>query len=137
LTHGSVIVAGLITSADDSPVAIFLDGMLNARIRFVMSNTLLAEYGEALARQKLRPLHKLSDAQIETVLVEIARNAIFLNPSGAAVMAPDPGDQFLCDLLASNDDLVPITGDHRLLNDVQMKSRVLTPREYIDTVADG
>jgi predicted nucleic acid-binding protein len=50
----NVLVAGLITGNDASPVARILDGMLAAVFPFVVSEALLAEYRAVLVRPGLR-----------------------------------------------------------------------------------
>ena len=108
----NVVVAGLLTSHADSPVARILDGMLGAAFAFVLSEALLAEYRSVLMRPRLCKLHGLSEAEIDTILTDIARHAVVLSPvrTGATPMAPDSGDQFLWDLLATRTDLVLVTG---------------------------
>lgn len=125
----NVVVAGLITAQPDSPVVRILDGMLGAAFPFVLSPTLLAEYRAVLVRPRLAKLHGLGAEQIDTVLTDLARHAIVLSPPAhqAATTAPDPGDQFLWNLLALRTDLVLVTGDKRLQQDITMPSRVITP----------
>ena len=93
----NVLIAGLLTAQADSPVARILDGMLTAAFPFVVSEALLAEYHAVLVRPKLCKLHGLSVAEVDTILTDIARHAIVLNPSSAEniAVAPDLGDQFL------------------------------------------
>ena len=94
-----------------------------------MSKSLLAEYRAVLLRPKLCKLHGLSTEEIDTILTDIARHAIVLNPTKqveSAPPAPDPGDQFLWDLLATRLDLVLVTGDKRLLQDPNMEPRVIS-----------
>ena len=128
----NVVVAGLLTSHADSPVACILEGMLGAGFPFVLSEALLAEYRAVLVRPKLCKLHGLSEAEIEVILVDIARHAIVLAPvrTVATPLAPDPGDQFLWDLLASRPDLVLVTGDKLLLQDAAMQPRVISPQTF-------
>lgn len=125
----NVVVAGLITAQADSPVVRILDGMLGAAFPFVLSPTLLAEYRAVLMRPKLAKLHGLGAEQIDSVLTDLARHGIVLSPPDhhAAAPAPDPGDQFLWNLLALRADLVLVTGDKRLLQDLVMQPRVITP----------
>lgn len=126
----NVVVAGLITSQPGSPVARVLDGMLGATFPFVISPALLAEYRIVLTRPHLVRLHGLTHEQIDTVLTDLTRHAIVLVPSAhqaAPVRAPDPGDQFLWDLLALRHDLILVTGDKRLLQDEVMRARVISP----------
>src|ERR1700693_248 len=81
----NVVVSGLLTAAAASPTAAILDGMLAGRFRFVLSVELLAEYREVLLRPKIRGRHGLSDAEIDTLLTEIAANGQILDvePFGA------------------------------------------------------
>lgn len=56
----NVVVAGLLTAGDASPVARILEGMLAAAFPFVLSEALLAEYRTVLVRPGLRKLHGLT-----------------------------------------------------------------------------
>lgn len=129
----NVVVAGLLTGHADSPVARILDGMLSAAFAFVVSEALLAEYRAVLVRPKLCKLHGLSDAEVDAILTDMARHAIELKPasSGMSLKAPDAGDQFLWDLLASRADLVLVTGDKLLLQDLAMQERVMLPQVFV------
>jgi putative PIN family toxin of toxin-antitoxin system len=129
----NVLVAGLITSQADSPVARILDGMLGAAFGFVVSEVLLAEYRAVLLRPHLQKLHGLTEVEVDTVLLDIARHAIVMAPAHSATnpIAPDPGDQFLWDLLSCRDDLMLVTGDKLLLQDPLMQPRVLSPLSFV------
>lgn len=127
----NVVIAGLLTARSDSPVARILDGMLAAAFPFVVSEALLAEYRTVLARPALRRAHGLSVTEQETLLIELAQHAIVLAPV-AAPPAPDPGDQLLWELLAARDDIVLVTGDKRLFDDVLMCKRMFTPQGFLD-----
>ena len=125
----NVVVAGLLTAGDASPVARILDGMLVAAFPFVVSEALLAEYRTVLMRPRLRKLHGLAVAEVETILTDMAQHAIVLAPI-AAPPAPDPGDQLLWELLAAKADLQLVTGDKLLLKAPGMRGRVISPREF-------
>ena len=129
----NVVVAGLLTSHADSPVARILDGMLGADFAFVLSEALLAEYRSVLVRPRLCKLHGLSSPEIDTILLDIARHAVVLSPvkTVATPVAPDPGDQFIWDLLTTRADLVLVTGDKLLLQDKAMQQRVVSPQAFI------
>ena len=126
----NVVVAGLLTANDVSPVARILDGMLVAAFPFVLSEALLAEYHTVLVRPSLRKLHGLTVAEVETILTDLAQHAIVLAPV-VAPLAPDPGDQLLWELLAARADLVLVTGDKLLLQDVGMQGRVISPQAFV------
>jgi len=67
LVDTNVVVAGLLTSRDDSSVARVLDGMLAADFPFALSEALLAEYGSVLRRASLRAAHGLNLAELDIV----------------------------------------------------------------------
>jgi len=126
----NVLVAGLLTANDASPVARILDGMLGAVFPFVVSEALLAEYRAVLIRPNLRKLHGLTMMEVDSLLTEIAQHAIVLVPV-AAPPAPDPGDQLLWGLLTVRADLVLVTGDKLLLKDPGMRGRVISPQAFV------
>ena len=127
----NVVVAGLLTANDASPVVRILDGMLAAAFPFVVSEALLAEYRAVLVRPNLRKLHGMKVAEVETVLVDLAQHAIVLKPVPAPP-APNPHDQLLWELLAAKADLLLVTGDKLLLRDGGMRGRVVSPRAFED-----
>ena len=129
----NVVVAGLLTANDASPVARIVDGMLAAAFPFVLSEALLAEYRTVLVRPKLRQLHGLTVADVEAILTDLAQHAIVLRPPPLTAPAPDPGDQLLWDLLAARLDLILVTGDHLLLQDAGMRGRVISPKEFMES----
>lgn len=131
IVETNVVVAGLLTGNDVSPVARILDGMLMAAFPFVVSEALLAEYHTVLVRPGLRELHGLTVAEVETLLTDIAQHAIVLAPV-AAPPAPDPGDQLLWELLAARADLLLVTGDMALQRDAGMQPRVVSPQSFVE-----
>ncbi len=126
----NVVVAGLITADGASPVARVLDGMLAAAWPYSLSEDLLAEYHGVLRRPALVRQHGLSEASIETLLIELAQHAIMLQPVPGP-RAPDPGDQTLWGLLASRPELRLVTGDRALVRAASMAGRVLSPADFI------
>ena len=126
----NVVVAGLLSANEVSPVARILDGMLAAAFPFVVSEALLAEYRTVLVRPNLRKLHGLKVAEVEALLTDLAQHAIVLT-SASAPPAPDPGDQLLWDLLGARSDLLLVTGDKRLLRDAGMKGRVISAQAFV------
>ena len=129
-----MVVAGLLTAHAESPVARILDGMLRATFGFVLSEAMLAEYRAVLLRPRLVKRHGLSVTEIDSILTDIARHAIVMTPIGNATTprAPDPGDQFLWNLLVARANLVLVTGDKLLLQDEMVRSRVMLPNTFVD-----
>ncbi len=126
----NVVVAGLLTGNETSPVARILDGMLAAAFPFVVSEALLAEYRTVLVRPNLRKLHGLTVSEVDAILTDLAQHAIVLVPVKAPP-APDPGDQLLWELLAARADLLLITGDELLLRDAGMQGWVASPQAFV------
>ena len=136
LIDTNVVVAGLLASPTDSATARVFDGMLQAVFPFVLSPLLLAEYRAVLLRPKIQKAHGLTPDQVDAVLTDIALAGILVDPEPglSSVHAPDPGDQFLWNLLEQRPDLELVTGDLRLLQDSAMVPRVITPRALIDRI---
>ena len=134
----NVVVAGLLASRADSPVSRTLDGMLRASFRFAISEALLAEYRSVLFRPKLVSLHRLTALEIDAILTDLARHAIVLpaSISTEAHLAPDPGDQFLWNLLTSRDDLMLVTGDKLLQQAGPLQQRILAAQAFAAKVLD-
>lgn len=128
----NVVVAGLLTANDASPVARILDSMRAEAFPFVVSEALLTEYRTVLVRPNLRKLHRLTIAEIEGILTDLAQHTIVLTPvPAAAPPAPDPGDRLLWDLLAARANLLLVTGDILLLQDFGMQGLVISPQAFV------
>ncbi len=112
----NVVVAGLITSQPTSPTLRILDAMLDGQLLYLLSPELLSEYRDVLLRKELARLHGLDEQQIDTILTELTANALWREPNRAhAESAPDPGDDHLWALLASETGAILVTGDRLLL----------------------
>ena len=127
----NVVVAGLPLVGNPLPVARILKGMREAAFAFVVSEPLLAEYREVLARPSLRKLHGLADEALATVMARLEAGADLVEAAASAASAPDPGDQMLWELLAARADAVLVTSDRLLLRDRAMRGRVLTPQAWL------
>lgn len=131
----NVLVAGISSREAGTPVARIVDAMLAGRLAFVISQALLNEYREVLMRLRLRRLRRLEPNAVDAILVDLAHQAIVIEPAPATSRAPDPGDQPLWNLLAHRPDLVLVTGDATLLGASDMARRVSTPRAFVETSA--
>ncbi len=131
----NVVVAGLITRANDSPVRRLLDGLLAGTIPFVLSQDLLAEYRRVLLRAAIRKRHGLTTAQVDVVLAGIVMNARIRDPSGGqGPGAPDRGDDHLWQLLHAVPDATLVTGDRRLVEQPPDFASVISPRAAMEAL---
>jgi putative PIN family toxin of toxin-antitoxin system len=132
----NVVVAGLITGADRSPVALILDAMLSGSLLYLLSPELLAEYRSVLLRPKLTKLHGLTEAEVDSLLVELTSNAMWREPKPASP-APDHGDDHLWALLGAYAGSILITGDRLLLENPPARSSVISPKTCVDSLSGG
>jgi len=126
----NVVIAGLPTVNGPGSFAAILEGMLATAIPFVVSGALLAEYRAVLARPALLARLRITVEQVESLVDALARKAIEIEPIPAP-RAPDPGDQFLWELLAARADLLLVTRDKLLLRNGKMRGRVIDPERFL------
>ena len=128
----NVLVAGLISSQVGSPTVKIVDAMLDGKLLFLLSPVLLQEYRTVLLRPKLLRLHGLDEKQIDHFLTEITANAIWHEVvSDSTEPAPDPGDDHLWKLLATEPSASLVTGDHLLLENPPLQRSVLSPANCV------
>jgi putative PIN family toxin of toxin-antitoxin system len=128
----NVVVSGLLTGSADAPTAQILSGMLAGRFPYLLSLELLSEYRRVLLRPKVQRHHKLTDLEVEQILVDLCANGILRNPPPAAMPAPDPGDSHVWALLAAYPGTLLVTGDQALLESPLQRGSVLSPRDFLD-----
>ncbi len=141
----NVLVSGLLTRDPTSPLAVIVDGMLSGRFPLLLSSRLVAEYREVLLRPRIQRLHGLAVAEVDELLTEIAVLAAWRDPPAMAddanaevsvVAAPDAGDEHLWKLLSMADDAVLVTGDGLLVERPASFAAVMTPRAFVNYLAD-
>jgi putative PIN family toxin of toxin-antitoxin system len=130
----NVIVADLLTSDADSQTARILDGMCRGAFPFLLSTSLLSEYREVLLRRKIRPLHGLSERELDDLLTVLASNAIVREPE-ARPAAPDPNDERVWSLVESGPGYVLVTGDRALIERSPRQAPVISLRQFIEALS--
>ncbi|RMF86256.1 MAG: PIN domain-containing protein [Nitrospirae bacterium] len=126
----NVVVSGLITRDEAAAVCRILDAMLAGGFPFLLSLPLLREYREVLLRRKIRRLHRLTEAEVDTLLEALVVHAVVRSPEAGGPPAPDPGDPHLWDLLHVEPSSVLVTGDRRLLAQPPPGRGVMDPRAF-------
>lgn len=127
----NVVVAGLITGSNNSPVALVLDAVLAGALLYLLSPELLDEYRSVLLRPKLAKLHGLKEADIDCLLVELTANAMWSEPK-AGSFAPDRGDDHLWALLGAHLESILVTGDRLLLENPPTGVSVISPKTRVE-----
>ena len=130
----NVVVSGLLTSLSASPTARILDGMIGGRFRFLLSIDLLTEYRDVLVRPRIRARHGLPNASVDVMLTEIAANGAMLEVSQLGDRKARRADEHLWRLLATAPAATLITGDLRLIARPVRGARVISAREFVDSL---
>jgi len=134
----NVVVSGVLAGAGASPNGRILDAMAAGRLRFVLSEVLLAEYRQVLLRPAIARRHGLTEVEVDHVLESLVVNALFREPPAIGQRdAPTggidplvPGDEHLVALLSVAPGAVLVTGDIRLREAVASRYTVATPAEF-------
>lgn len=115
---------------DDPRLADLRRSLLDGTLPVATSDGLLAEARDVLMRPAVRRDRGYSIEAVEAFLGQCFGQALrcvdAAAPAGAPP-APDPGDQFLWNLLAADASLQLWTRDKRLLQDRSMRGRVRRP----------
>jgi len=126
----NVVVARLVTADQNSPPARILNAMLNGKLIHLMSEELIAEYAEVMLRSSIASLNQLTDADIDALLIEIVANSVWRKPVSDCE-APDPDDDHLWRLLASQSDSILVTGDKLLLSNPLPRHSIISSRDFV------
>ena len=127
----NVVVSGLIVTDSSSPPARILNAMIDGSLMYLMSPELLDEYAAVLGRPALVRIHGRTRDELDRLLTELVANSIWREPS-ATTGAPDPGDNHLWALLASEPRAQLVTGDRLLLANPPSGVSVVSPRGLVD-----
>jgi putative PIN family toxin of toxin-antitoxin system len=127
----NVLVSGLITIDERSPVCRIVNAMLIGSFTFFLSQTLLKEYRDVLLRPKVQSLHSLTSTEIDRLLSDLVQNAVWREVK-ITIPAPDPGDNHLWDLLNAHPGSILVTGDRLLVDNPPEFASVLTPRTFVN-----
>lgn len=145
VTDTNVLVAGMVRCREASPPRRIVEAMIGGHLRFLLSDALLREYRRVLLRPSIVQRHELSEAQVDSVLLEIVVNATMRESPPAAgdrrVGAVDAGgdsvpagDAHVAVLLRCMPGCVLVTGDTRLADAVRPWCQAMTPAAFADTL---
>lgn len=125
----NVLIAAAL--APDGAPAECLRAHADGRFELIVSETLLAELTDVLARQKFR--RYLSLTQAERLVAALRRDAIMCAEPGTAppIRSPDPNDDYLLSLAHNEHAQVLVTGDGHLLGLRSPPLRIITPRDFL------
>jgi len=135
----NVIVSGVLAGAGPSPKGRILDAMVAGRLRFVLSDALLAEYRQVLLRSAIARRHGLTEVEVDHLLEDLVVNALLREPpdieeGDAPVGGIDPpvaGDEHMVALLSVAPGAILVTGDLRLREAVAPRFPAAAPAQFV------
>ena len=127
----NVLVSGMMSLGEMSPTTRIFDTMVDGRLRFLLSESLLAEYRLVLLRPHATKRHGLTEENVDRLLLETVLNAVMRNPVVEIETGAEAhGDEHIVALLKTMPGSVLVTGDRRLAGMVAAWCTVETPAEF-------
>jgi uncharacterized protein len=127
----NVLISALLSPK--GPSAEILGAWIAERFELVVSENLLAELDDVLARSKFRRWVAESDClQFVAVLAQSA--TVVGDPPAPAGLSPDPDDDYLIALARTAGADYLVSGDRHLTELVDPSPPILAPREFVDTL---
>jgi uncharacterized protein len=131
----NVLVSGMMSLDEMSPPARIFDAMVDGKLRFLLSESLLAEYRRVLLRPHMTKRHGLTEEDVDRLLLEIVLNAVIRNPVVEIEAGTEThGDEHIVALLKTMPGSVLVTGDRRLAGMVAAWCEVATPAAFAATL---
>lgn len=128
-----VLIAALL-SRTGAPAGLFL-AWLEGRFDLIVSPALLDELDRVLGRPKFR--RYLSEGEARAYVAIFRRLArIVDDPAVEAGITPDPGDDYLVALARASGAHVLVSGDSHLTGLKNPRPPVLTPRTFLEKLAE-
>lgn len=128
-----VLVAALIS--DTGAPRLLIRAWIKGAFELLVSANLLAELERVLERAKFREYVSLQEARAYIVFL---RRFATMVPDAKVVarVSPDPGDDYLVALAASQSADFLVSGDAHLTRLKRTEPRVLTPRAFLTSLRD-
>ena len=120
--------------APEGVCAQLLAKLVESPVEIVVSAQLLAEVELVLGRPRFEVLPASLRAAYVEYLGRISRVDEDPPPTGAPLVAADPGDDYLVRLMLADDRRLLVTGDPHLL-DLAGEYPIVSPRELLDRLA--
>jgi putative PIN family toxin of toxin-antitoxin system len=122
----NVIVSALLRSGG-LPEAVFNLAMVG-EIILLVSEPVLAEYEEVLRRPRL----KIDSAKVTDAMVRIRAVGSLLVPTQRVTAASDPDDNIFLECAQAGNAEYLVTGNVRDFPETWQRTRILTPREFVE-----
>jgi len=127
----NVVVSALL-HASSVPEAV-VNLAVSGSVQWVASKPILAEYATVLSRPRLA----IDSARAADAMMRIRMAVSLVVPTVAVDAASDPDDNVFLECADAGDADYLVTGNTRHFPEVWRKTRVVTPREFIDAWTAG
>jgi uncharacterized protein len=127
----NVVVSAALVS-DGLPAAV-LDLAANRLVLMVISGETMAEYEEVLRR----PCFKLSPLRVRNMLATIRNTSDVVRPDRTLAISRDEADNRFYECADAGEADYLITGNTRHFPAGHKKTKIVTPREFIERIAGG
>ena len=122
----NVLVSALL-HASSLPEAV-INLAISGNVQWVASQPILAEYAEVLKRPRLA----IDSAKAADAMAKIHASILWVAPTVRIHATNDPDDNMFLECAEAGDADYIVTGNVRHFPTVWQKTRVVTPREFID-----
>jgi predicted nucleic acid-binding protein len=135
----NVLVSGMVRGGGTSAPRRIVEAMIGGHLRFLLSDALLREYRQVLLRPSIAQRHRLTEVEVDHVLLEIVVNATMRGPKtlgvsdgsvGAGEDAVPADDAHVAALVRSMPGTALVTGDKRLADAVRPWCEALAPAAF-------
>jgi uncharacterized protein len=121
------IVISALLRAGSLPEAV-INLAFSGDVQWVASEAILAEYAEVLQR----PRFAIGSARTADVMSRIRKSVLLVAPTIRIEATKDPDDNMFLECAQAGDADYIVTGNIRHFPRIWQKTRVVTPREFID-----
>lgn len=126
----NVLFSSLRNTPQSQP-AMVMRSLLEDRHSPLLSEELLEEYRRVLSRTRAIAWHGWSQGAISELVAALQLIGRVV-PLGVGPACPDPRDQHLWDLVATEPACILVTGERALLQSDHFPGRVLSPRQFVE-----
>jgi putative PIN family toxin of toxin-antitoxin system len=130
-----VLIAAAISRTQDSATVELVRQWRHDRFELVASDRLVAEFAAVAQRSWFR--ERVSDRQADQLIADLRQRAILVDePQHVRPVTRDPDDDYLVGLARSTAADALVSGDRDLTDLTLGDVRLLTPRAFLDQLAD-
>jgi putative PIN family toxin of toxin-antitoxin system len=126
----NIVVSAMLRSGSLPEAALSM--AVGGIVRLCISEPVVSEYQEVLNRPKLR----IDSRKVATALARIREASVVVSPSIRVKACVDPDDNIFLECAEAGEANYLVTGNTAHFPDVWKKTKVVTPREFMEMIID-